>query len=128
MTWLVIGTFRPLTTRASRRSTRNCMSTSPSRSEARVPQEKQRFLADLCRAYDTRAWRGCGRMLLVKTRHYKCIGGQSRGEAGVRQSRIRELDVDERWIAEREIEWFDGWLVQERERSEEHTSELQSRQ
>ena len=54
-------------------------------------------------------------MLLVKTRHYKCIGGQSRGEAGVRQSRIRELDVDERWIAEREIEWFDGWLVQERE-------------
>src|SRR5438552_8396802 len=115
MTWLVIGTFRPLTTRASRRSTRNCMSTSPSRSEARVPQEKQRFLADLCRAYDTRAWRGRGRMLLVKTRHYKCIGGQRRGEAGVRQSRIRELDVDGRWSAEPEIEVVRGGVVKGRE-------------
>src|SRR5438552_10902584 len=113
MTWLVIGTFRPLTTRASRRSTRNCMSTSPSRSEARVPQEKQRFLADLCRAYDTRAWRGCGRMLLVKTRHYKCIGRQSRGEAGVRQRRIREHDVGQRGIAQLESDWVDGWPGEE---------------
>src|SRR5437016_14361173 len=110
MTWLVIGTFRPLTTRASRRSTRNCMSTSPSRSEARVPQEKQRFLADLCRAYDTRAWRGCGRMLLVKTRHYKCIGGQSRGEAGVPQRRHRQPDVREGWIAGPEDQWLQGRL------------------
>src|SRR5436309_6082765 len=115
MTWLVMGTFLPFTTRASIRSTRNCMSTSPSRSEARVPQEKECLLADLFRAHDTGARRRRMGMLLVKPRHHERMGGKRGGEAGVRERRIGELDVGEGRVAEHEIERLNGWLVQERQ-------------
>src|SRR5436309_1622178 len=63
MTLFVIGTFRALTTSASRRSTRNWMSMSSSRSGLRVPQEQQRFLPDVLHAHDREVGRQCGTML-----------------------------------------------------------------
>src|SRR2546423_10555434 len=89
MTWLVIGTFLPLTMRASRRSTRNCMSTSPSRGDIKcnrcahrsllvdtlrastavsVPQEQQLLLTDLLDARDLDEGRYRGRMFGVRPR------------------------------------------------------------
>src|SRR5207248_11501394 len=65
MMLLVIGTFRALTTSASSRSTRNCMSTAPSRSRLSVPQEHDVLLANLLHADRDRVWRK-GRRVLAK--------------------------------------------------------------
>src|SRR5256885_2113687 len=125
MTWLVIGTFLPLTMRASRRSTRNCMSTSPSRSDIKcnrcahrsllvdtlraspavsVPQEQQLLLTDLLDARDLDEGRYRGRMFGVRPRDDEPVRSHSRSKPFMIQGRFRNSDVGERRVAKDEVE------------------------
>src|SRR6476660_1522113 len=104
MTWLVIGTFLPLTMRASRRSTRNCMSTSPSRSRVNVPQEKELLLTDLLDAREMDEGRDGRHVLAVSSRDDQAIGSDSGSEPVMTQRRLGYPDVGERRVAEHDIE------------------------
>src|SRR5712691_9082068 len=104
MTWPVIGTLRPFTTSASRRSTRNCMSTSSSGGGVSVPQKEQRLLADLLHAHEMSAWWWVGRALAKGARDHEPVGRERVAERGVAESRLGDRGVHERRIAKRQIE------------------------
>src|SRR2546423_3174389 len=105
MTWLVIGTFLPLTTRASRRSTRNCMSTSPSRSAVNVPQEYELLLADLLDPCDVRRGRDRGHVFAVRAHDHEPVRSDRRSQRVMTQRGLGNADVGERWVAEHDLEW-----------------------
>src|SRR5437773_9474969 len=104
MMLLVIGTFRALTTSASSRSTRNCMSKSPSRSGLSVPQEQQSLFTDLLHAHRLRArWQG-RRMFAQEPRDDERTGREGAAQAGVRERFLQLHHIRERRIRERERE------------------------
>src|SRR3989442_8040773 len=125
MTWPVIGSLRPLTISASRRSTRNWISTSSSGSPVRViaglsgrrssspigvlgaepvAQEEQALLADPLLPHHARVGRRRGQVLAVRTGHEECVAGERRTKARVSEGRFRRRNIRERRIAKHEIE------------------------
>src|SRR5438445_3744174 len=111
MTLPLRGTFWPLTTSASSRSTRNWMSiVSPSRGSApTVLEQQERLLADLLRPRDPQARRNGRQVLSERAGDDQATrGGELREGGAVR------LDVGERRVAEREVGF--KWPIEERQR------------
>src|SRR3989442_13582669 len=104
MTWLVMGTFLPLTTRASMRSTRNCMSTSPSRSDVTVPQEQKLLLTDLFYAKDVHGSGDRRQMFAMGTRDEESLRRDRGLQPHMTQGGFSNPDVGERRGAKHDIQ------------------------
>src|SRR5256885_14189210 len=96
MMLLVIGTFRALTTSASSRSTRNCMSTSPSRSRPSVPQEHDVLFANLLHAERDRLPRQDRGMFAEEPRDDQRVGREGGAKTRMPERRRETADIGER--------------------------------